>query len=102
MNKEVFAGIEAKARELEATLFRLNGKEKIDEMIQKMKSGYQLASLSSLYSQGSVFDPILPRTLDPATSGFSSDCYEVIFINSRMTIPWKEPIPYPSPKLRTY
>lgn len=87
MNKEVFAGIEAKAKELEAALFRLNGREKIDEMIQKMKTGYQLTSLSSLFSQGSVFDPILPRTLDPATSGFSSDCYEVKYVNSRMTIP---------------
>jgi hypothetical protein len=77
MNKEVFAGIEAKSRDLENTIFGLKGKERIDDMIQKMKSGYQLMSLSSLFAQGPNFDPILPRTLDPATSGFSSDCYEV-------------------------
>jgi hypothetical protein len=77
MEKTIFAGIEAKSKELEAAICARNGKERIDDMIQKMKAGYHLVSLSSLFNPGPVFEPILPRTLDPATSGFSSDCYEV-------------------------
>lgn len=77
MDRTIFAGIEAKAKELESAVYARHGRERIDDMIQRMKTGYQLVSLSSLFNQGPVFEPILPRTLDPATSGFSSDCYEV-------------------------
>lgn len=77
MESTIFAGIEAKARALESAIYAKQGKERVDEMVQKMKNTYGLISLSSLFKNGPSFSPVLSRHLDPATSGYSSDCYEV-------------------------
>lgn len=77
MESAIFAGIEAKSRALESAIYSRQGKERVEDMLQKMKSSYGLISLSSLFKNGPNFNPILPRHLDPATSGYSSDCFEV-------------------------
>jgi hypothetical protein len=77
MDKFLFAGIAQKAQEIE-DLFR--GKDlhaRMEDTANRMRTEYHLVSLSSLARQSADFEPILKRTLDPPTSGYSSDCYEV-------------------------
>lgn len=74
----MFEGIEAKATELEAWVSGKLGRPRLTEAAGRMKAGgFHLLSLSAVFGAAGDFDPLLPRTLDPATSGFSSDCYEV-------------------------
>ena len=56
-----------------------NGKTgtKPKDLVTQMKSKYQLISLSQIFPQLSDINPHIENTIDPATSGFSSDAYEV-------------------------
>lgn len=53
-------------------------KQKIEDSITEYrKTSFQLASISSLFRGEPDFGVRLPEVLDPPTSGYSSDCYEV-------------------------
>lgn len=72
-----FGRILGKAQEFERLVDSLGGKAKIEQKVRELKKENKSFAISSLFRETHHFDPIIAKTLDPPTSGYSSDCYEV-------------------------
>lgn len=73
-----YKSILAKAKELRENLIKESENEKktIEDLVSRMKTTHKLTSLSIIFEELKSYEPKIPNILDPATSGFSSDCYE--------------------------
>lgn len=67
-----------KAREVKQVVEQESVKQKstVDDLVSRMKTTHKLTSLCHIYPDLKDYTPKIPEILDPATSGFSSDCYE--------------------------
>lgn len=72
-----FGRILGKAQEFELLVDSLGGKAKIEQKVRELKKENKSIAISSLFKESQNYDPIIAKTLDPPTSGYSSDCYEV-------------------------
>lgn len=74
---QVLAGIALTAEKVKRKFDQLGGAGRVQEALGVFRTGYHLTSLSELFQTKPSFGPLLTDYLDPPTSGFSSDCYEV-------------------------
>jgi hypothetical protein len=76
MQEDMFSRIEAKLSKLYQVYDNTEAGGKLDEMLDQKE--YRIESLGGLLQSGSgQFNLLIDPVMDLATSGCSSDCYEV-------------------------
>jgi hypothetical protein len=77
-----YHSILSKAQELKNHIDNENSQDKVKGMVKLMKKQSQLFSLSEVFTNLKDINPFIDSILDPATTGYTSDAYEVSFLRA--------------------